>query len=340
MTRMFFPKRLVFSGGGTRCLVFIPTLLELEKKRQLQYVKEWWGTSAGSLLASLLALTKSVERVDKIMKKTNFTRFRDVNLMNLVQLTSAWGLDDGQSLQAEIERVLEMAKAGSSRYRMRELEGLSIFVCDLHDQNTVRCSAETVPDMRLVDVIRASMSLPLFYTPFRNPANNHVWVDGCVDVHFPWVFLLTQKAKEESLGFSFQKSWMTGPRTFSEYMFSMLYFKEPDRIRMMQKEWPKNIVWFPSPPFPSWYVNLKSDDFTLLEQLSIQGYQTWLKACSSETLESHPLSEDQSIPPLENRQHCTNGMLGIQKCSFLPQQPYPRQDSHMQIPPLSRRWSV
>ncbi len=337
---MFFPKRLVFSGGGTRCLVFLPTLLELEKKQQLSKVQHWWGTSAGSLLASLLALTKSVQRVSDIMKETNFTRFRDVNLMNIMQITTTWGLDDCQSMVREVERVLELAKSGSSQYTMKDIQNLSIFVCDLHEHKTLQCSAETFPDMRVVDVIRASMTLPFFYTPFRNPTNNHVWVDGGVDAHFPWKFLATEEAKRESLGFAFERSWMKGPKTFSEFVFSILHFGEPEHILSMKSKWSKNIIWFPSPPFPAWYFALQPDDFTLLEQLSSSAYQTWLTACSSERKECLPQSEVPRTLLSENHQDCKDGMLGTQKCSFLPQRPCPSQDSLPQIPRLSRRWSV
>ncbi len=337
---MFFPKRLVFSGGGTRCLVFLPTLLELEKKQQLTQVQHWWGTSAGSLLASLLALTKSAQRVIDIMKETNYTRFRDVNIMNIMQITQTWGLDDCQSMVREVERVLELAKPGSSQYTMKDIQNLSIFVCDLHDHKTLQCSSETFPDMRLVDTIRASMTLPFFYTPFRNPANNHVWVDGGVDAHFPWKFLPTEEAKQESLGFAFERSWMTGPKTFSEFVFSILHFGEPEQILSMKSKWSKNIIWFPSPPFPAWYFALKPEDFTMLEQLSSTAYQTWLRACSSKRSEYHPLSEVQNTPPSESHRGCRDGMLGIQKCSSPQQQPCLAQDSQQQIPRLSRRWSV
>ncbi len=337
---MFFPKRLVFSGGGTRCLVFLPTLLELEKKQQLIKVKQWWGTSAGSLLASLLALTQSVQRVNEIMKETNFARFRDVNIMNIMELTTTWGLDDCQSMVREVERVLELAKAGSSQYKMKDIQNVSIFVCDLNQHKTLQCSAETYPDMRLVDVIRASMTLPFFYTPFRNPVNNHVWVDGAVDAHFPWKFLITEEAKMESLGFAFERSWIKGPKTFSEFVFSILHFGEPEYIFHLKSKWSKNIIWFPSPPFPAWYFSLKSDDFTLLEQMSTAAYQMWLTACSSGKKECPLQSEVPRTPPSETRQDCKDGKLGIQKYSFLPQQPYPSRDSQPQTRRLFRRWSV
>ena len=93
-----FPKRLVFSGGGTRCLVFLPALKRLESAGKLRNVTEWWGTSAGSLLAALLGITKSPTRVHDIMWQTSYDKFRDISLLNMVNFTTTWGLDDGHSM--------------------------------------------------------------------------------------------------------------------------------------------------------------------------------------------------------------------------------------------------
>jgi patatin-like phospholipase/acyl hydrolase len=68
------PRRLVFCGGGTRCLVFLQTLVELEAQNKLANVQEYWGTSAGALLASLLAITKSAKTTQRIMMDADYQK--------------------------------------------------------------------------------------------------------------------------------------------------------------------------------------------------------------------------------------------------------------------------
>jgi predicted acylesterase/phospholipase RssA len=333
-----FPKRLIFSGGGTQCLVFLPTLLQLEKRNQLVHVHEWWGTSAGALLASLMSLTRSASRVDTIIRETDFTRFRDVNLMNLVEFKTSWGFDDGKSLVREVERVLELAKSGSSKLKLSDIEGVHIVVCDMNDHKTIVCSAKTYPDLRLVDALRASMSLPFFYTPFRNPENGHIWVDGGVNANFAWP-LLPKDAQKESLGFAFERSWMKGPRTLSEYIFSILHFGDPKKINSLKQAWPKNILWFQSPPFPAWYVRIQKEEYAMMEQLSMQGYQKWLTACSSEIAASRRVCEGPHTPP-QSHQACTDELSDTPLSPSLRRQPCLSQDSQSQTPQVFRRWSV
>lgn len=337
---MFFPKRLAFSGGGTQCLTFLPTLSRLENQAQLTKVNEWWGTSAGALLASLLCITGSVEKVNSIFHQTDFTRFRDVNLMNLVEFKTSWGFDDGHSMVREVERILELAKTGSSQSKMCDLKGLHIAVCDLNIHKTIICSAQSYPDMRLVDVLRASMSLPFFYIPFRCPKTGHIWIDGGIDANLCWNFLPSDNARKEALGFAFERSWMQGPKTISEFIYSILFFGDPKYIRHRKMAWSKNIIWFQPPPFPAWYVRLKKDDFDLMEQLSFQGYQNWVTACSLKNSEFPVQSEDHHTPSSTSHLNCTNGMLDNLKCSSPPQLPYPSQDSQQKIQQFSRRWSV
>ncbi len=347
---MFLPKRLIFSGGGTRCLAFLPALRTLERQHVLTEVQEWWGTSAGSLLATLLGITRSADRVQEIMHQTNFVRFRDVSLLNMVNFTSAWGLDDGLGMTAEIERILEIAHPGASQWTFADASGIHIVVADLNVYQTVVCSSTTFPTLRLVDAVRASMSLPVFYRPFRCPTNGHIWVDGGLRAAFPWDCLPSKAARDESLGFAFERAWMSGPRTFTEYIFSMLHFEDPQQITALKRDWPRNILWFASPPFPAWYVRLKADDFTLLETLADVAVSGWRMASAgsvgptpspsdSGRPRSPPLSEDPSTPPPESPGHRTGELWDIPP-PFRGLLRAPFRDSPPHISQSRRRWSL
>jgi len=77
------PKRLVFTGGGTRCLVFVDALCVLEDAGVLTRVESYWGTSAGALVATLLALSGSAKTLRDCMYNTDFVKFRDIDVNNL-----------------------------------------------------------------------------------------------------------------------------------------------------------------------------------------------------------------------------------------------------------------
>jgi NTE family protein len=337
---MFLPKRLVFSGGGTRCLVFLPALKRLESQQRLRAVHEWWGTSAGALLAAIMGITKSAVRTQDILHQTVYDKFRDISLLNMVNFTDTWGLDDGYSMVAEIERILELAKPGGSQMTMSDVSGVRIVVADLNAYETVVCSDATFPTLRIADAIRASMSLPVLYRPFRCPINGHIWVDGGLRAAFPWECLPSKAAREESLGFAFEKSWIAGPRTFTEYMFSMLHFEDPKMIATYKRQWKQHILWFPSPPFPAWYVRIQEDDKRLLETLGTETIERWFTSHTcSETPQKKPSSEDHCTPAPACPEHCTDGMSETRLPCPSPSQ-VPSRDLPEHRPPSRRRWSL
>jgi len=338
------PRSLVFSGGGTKCLAYVSALFELEKARLLTDVTQCYGTSAGALIASMYMLSRSAAAVHTKMYSTDFSRFRDVDLSNILNLTQRWGLDDGTCLLRELENTLETMKPGGKDMRMTDISGLHIIVADLNLHKTVVINNETFPNMPLSHAIRASMTLPFFFRPYIHPESGHVWVDGAVRANFPWHILPTDEDRKQALGFVFNISWVGGPKTFSEYIVSMIHFDEPKKNSDLRTAWPKNILWFPNPGFPAWFTKFTLEDYSVLESSGKTAVDRWINdlAPLSEIHGSHPPSSvhytrlpssqtDQIIELLGS--HLPFRGLETDPPSLPSPQPPKRQLS-------SRRWSV
>lgn len=351
LTGAGLPKRLVFSGGGTRCLVFLSALELLEERGYLRDVKEWWGTSAGALVAALLAISQSnTRRTSDVLFTAHFHKFRDVNIANLVQISDTWGLDDGHALIAEIENLFEALMPGTRHITLAEVPGFHSVVADLNEYKTVVCSAATFPTLKLSEAVRASMSLPVFYRPFHSPVNGHIFIDGGLKAAFPWACLPSDEAREEALGFAFRRPWASGPpRTFTEYLLCMLHFDDPKRIPIQEKTWPRNILWFASPPFPAWYVRIQEDDIALLKKYGKEAVDEWEKKC----LDSKPLPSSQGKSGTQQlcEDHCTRSptspghhtgeLLDTLRSSGQPSRPQaPSRDPQPYRQHLHRRWSL
>jgi len=335
------PKRLVFCGGGTRCLVFLQALVELEKRGNLTKVHEYWGTSAGAMIATLFALSKSSTTVKQLMFSANYKNFRDVDISNIFGIQTSWGIDDGKLLVSEIEKLVDTIQPGNKSKCLRDISGLNIVISDLTLRKTIVCNSNTFPDLRVVDAIRASMSLPIFFKPYIH-TNGHIWVDGAIRANFPWHVLPDDKARSESLGFTFDKSiHKQPPKTFMEYLYSMIRFDEPNTIQILKKKWVQNILWFRQPPYPSWFVRLQSDDFKMVEQIGTDAVQDWLKhqAPYSKSLKSHPLSVHRCIHQSSCRQDHTNELLDSHEPCHEPDRGF-SQPQCAYKPPSFRRWSV
>lgn len=344
------PETLVFSGGGTRCLVFGELLVHCESGGHLRSVRDVWGTSAGALLATLYALTRSAVRTRTLLFDLDFSSFRNVDVGSLLNFMNTWGVDDGTAMIAAIERLLELALPGGSRLLLRDVTGLHIVVADLTVRRTVVLSAETYPDLRVSHAIRASMSLPIFLRPYISP-EGHYWVDGGVRANFPWS-LLPVTARASALGFRFARVEQGAPKSLSDYILSMVHFDEAKKT--VEVFDPKQVLSVPTPPYPAWFLRLRAEDYVYISELARGAYDAWMALTASEpvcaltplgasvcppgTSGNPPLSDPPCTPPPVFPAHHT-----VESSGSPPVCPAPSQGSSPHSLPrtqrISRRWS-
>jgi len=329
------PKTIVFAGGGTRCLLFLPAFIELQKKGMLVDVEECWGTSAGVLLAALYLLSKDAQKVYDIMFSTDFSKLRDINITNLLTIFQSWGLDDGKNLVQMIEQMFESLGV-SKTITLQEVPGLYAVVSDLTTNKIVVLNAKNYPNERVVDAIRASMALPFFFRPYIHTSGS-IWVDGALRYNFPWPLLPNTKT---ALGFAFKKPEYESPKSIAQYIHSIITFCEPHKKTYTNSE---NIIFFKRPEYPSWFIKFTEEDYTMVKEQSVKTIDEWFLSTGSapplRTSESPPPSFDHCTPAQASPQRHTTGLSDTLTLSHEPIQ----DASPPRLPctqPSDRRWSV
>ena len=344
------PKRLVFTGGGTRCIVFVEALIVLEDAGVLSDVQEYWGTSAGALVATLLALSKSAKVLKECMYGTDFVKFRDIDVNNLLSMNKTWGLDNGLSLMKEVERILDTIHPNSKALCMCDIPNVTMIIANVSNHTLIQCSAENYPSLPVIDAIRATMSLPIFFRPYIHKESGHIWVDGAIGANFAWMLLPSEESRSESLGFTFDHGHVSSPTTISEYLLSMIHFREPKTIHELKAKYMANILWFPPLPFPSWFMRLTESDLSMLQTIGAEVARRWLESnsnsaqpsclpCPPETNESSHPCEDHHNPSQHDPLHHTEQTSGTQKSS---DHERPQDSSRPQLhvkQRTGRRWS-
>lgn len=334
-------KHLIFAGGGPRCLSLLGALDVLKTHNMINDVKHYWGNSAGALMATFLSLDVPLQRIKEVFSILDFTKFRDIDLGNIVSFGTHWGLDSGQAFTKNMRIVLDNLKPGSSEYTLQELPNLHITASDITDTKPVILDSKSFPTLKVVDALRASTAIPFFYMPFRNPVNNHLLVDGGVACNFPWL-LLSEDIKKEAIGFNFKISDDTNdPTTLSEYIPRIINFRD--------KYWRSKAIFIKHPNvinieirgIPSWHLALKKED---REELIKIGHDTALVWVNERTAlkkqKSLPLSAHRHTPSQDCLSGNKDGLSGSPLC---PSQP-PLQGSYRGLSkqhlPASRRWSI
>ena len=200
----------VFEGGGIRGIAHVGAASVLQQAGY--HMRYFAGSSAGAIVASLLAAGYTADELRPIMQELDFTAFlhkRGVARLGapgkMASLFTRFGIYDADLFEDWLSDLL--AKRGVRTFGTLSLpavrEGnlrwpLQVTACDIYDQRLLilpRDLADFGIDPNLYPVakaVRMSMSIPIFFKPFPlkdKKGRVHLIVDGSLLSSYPvWLF--------------------------------------------------------------------------------------------------------------------------------------------------------
>jgi len=196
----------VFEGGGVKGIGLVGAVSAIEKAG-FKFVN-LAGTSAGAIVASLLAVGYTGDEIGKILHKLNYNDFRDETFLDKLglpgkALNAAFYLGIykgdffekwlGELLKAKNKTTfgdIQMADASAEKYRYKFQaiasditdKRLMVLPGDLRDYGL---DPDTFP---IAKAVRMSMSIPMFFEPIAladTQGKLHYIVDGGVLSNYP-----------------------------------------------------------------------------------------------------------------------------------------------------------
>ncbi|MEW9049669.1 MAG: patatin-like phospholipase family protein [Neobacillus sp.] len=190
----------VFSGGGIKGLALIGAFEELEK-RGFSFVRVA-GTSAGSIIAALIAAGYTSREIYQLYEELDFNLLMDPRKSVIPFPFAKWlfvfwrlGLYRGVELEKWIEEKL--AAKGLRTFAQLPPQSLRVVASDLSNGRLVVLPDDLVKygispgSFSIAKAIRMSCSIPYFFEPvkLKCPEGVNVLVDGAVLSNFPmWLF--------------------------------------------------------------------------------------------------------------------------------------------------------
>lgn len=216
---MKYPFRnLVLSGGGIWGVAYAGVAHVLEEEGIYGQIQRTAGVSAGAIFATLMSVGYSADDITEIVETTDFSSFEDKP--SVLRVFTKYGLFKGDAFLEWMRNMIEQSPAGDGNPDLTFAElteatnrELYVFATDLNTQTYKELSVQTVPDYKIAEAVRASMSLPLIFTGWRFPdAKGHpnVYCDGGMMNNYPINFFdhppfvpTGDLANPETLGFLF-----------------------------------------------------------------------------------------------------------------------------------------
>ncbi|MBE9537750.1 MAG: patatin-like phospholipase family protein [Proteobacteria bacterium] len=189
---MIYPFRnLVFEGGGVKGIAYVGAIDALDKAGILGNIERVGGTSAGAINALLLAAGFSLAETKKVLWKLDFNDFKDDSwlvLKDLQRLKDEYGWYKGNFFRSWIGEQLEsQGHSGNITFQALQAatgKALFVYATNLSTHYGEVYSPEHTPRMRVVDAVRRSMSIPLFFRAITDDRGD-VFVDGGVLNNYP-----------------------------------------------------------------------------------------------------------------------------------------------------------
>lgn len=192
-------SNIVISGGAMKAFSSIGCIRYLEEIDVLKYIRNYLGTSAGSLLCLFLVLGFSSKEITTFLTE-QFKR-RDVIELNVDEallLFENYGLTSGANLTKFINEMLllKTKKHDITFLELAKTTGKNLIVCvaNITEEKEEYWSVDTTPNMSVVFAIRASCSLPLIFTPINYKGN--IYIDGGIYNNFPIDYFKTDVIKD------------------------------------------------------------------------------------------------------------------------------------------------
>lgn len=212
---MFYPYQgIALEGGGVCGICHAGVAKYLNQIGQLNQINYFIGSSAGSMLAAMLACRVPVDQLENIMLNLDLKSFENYNWLyigSLYRLHSKLGLNDGQNIQSQFEDILFQI-TGVHNITFKQITEKYKTHCILtatsyRQQKTLYYSDFDTPDKIVSSAVQASASYPIEFSPMlvqcTSPEGNleqDYHIDGGILNNYPIEKLYEYMPKKSALG--------------------------------------------------------------------------------------------------------------------------------------------
>lgn len=183
------PSHIILSGGGIKCLSYVGLFKELEERNLLKRVNEYTAVSAGAFMAFVYTIGYSLNDISSIIRNLDLTSIQNIDDNLLFSFFDDFGIDNGSNLEKLIQTLLKH-KGYNRDITFKQLYSikrvvLRFYAVDLNEGILKEFSVYTTPDISLIFALRATMSIPGYFTPVVDPETGHYYVDGALLNNYP-----------------------------------------------------------------------------------------------------------------------------------------------------------
>lgn len=183
---------IVIEGGGIKGTASLGSLAYLQDNDRLKKVNTFVGTSIGAIICLLLVIGYTTDEIKSILFDQDLKSLTQDNLFFApYRLYRTCGLHSGARIVRLLEECLEKKYFSKditlAQLNLKTRKVLITTGVSLTDTKTYYFNFKTFPHMKVVDAVRISFSIPLYFSPIKYSIDGieHCFVDGAVLCNYP-----------------------------------------------------------------------------------------------------------------------------------------------------------
>jgi len=224
-------KHLVISGGGPTMIQILSSIQELEKKKyiDIKNIESIYGTSAGTIIAVMLALKFDWETInDYIIKRPwhDVFQIKPQNIFDAYTNRGIFGIKTFEKCFKPLFNAKDIPIDINLKdfYELTKIE-LNMFSFEVNEYKLENISYKSYPELSVLKAVQMSCALPILISPVF--LNNKCFMDGGVACNYPLNFCVDSvKNPDEILGFKNnypnEKPNINENYTLLDYIFNFL----------------------------------------------------------------------------------------------------------------------
>ena len=284
---MIPPRRIMLSGGGIKVVALVGSMKVLHEKGLDKGVKEYCGVSAGAWMAFMMACKIPIETLERLIMELDFGVIRNMNADAILGFPETFGFDDGSKFVNLLEIIFRTILKVDPNIRFRDMKSDILFRCwatDLTMRTTREFSKKETPTVRIIDALRASTAIPVYFIPHTDPITGNMLSDGGIQGNLPLHFLTDDECADTlAIGFSSGTDTDIGssekpetPQDLMQFMKAVFDCLVHSRNEDVMERWKHRILRIPTGNYPSWNFEASRDDRLMLLNAGVTTTKAWL----------------------------------------------------------------
>ena len=240
-------KHLVLSGGSWKGFNMIGALKKLidEKYIVLNEIETLWGTSVGTLVSVFICLKMDIVKIIEFVKNVPLNNITNASLNTILEIYNESGLLDKKIFLGFLKSPFCAKDLNIETITLKEFydysgKELNLFCVNYNTVETTIFNYKNYPDVKLLDVIYCSCSLPMIFKP--NKINDVVYLDGGLKAHYPSKYCLEKYENKEIFGIGsrtnieLQNNFSNLLDFMSKLMEKLLFLKQRDNFNLLENQ--------------------------------------------------------------------------------------------------------